>query len=252
MNTHVLKVVRIAISEIGYHEGENNYNKYAPDLEQWYGWNIQNQPWCDIFVDWCFVTAYGMELASKLLCEPIGSASASCAVSMSRFQSAGQFTFDCPQVGDQVFFGAGGGSHTGLVVSVDGNSFDTIEGNTSDGVYRRHHSVGDGYTYGFGHPDYSLVDEGSQETTEPERELFAVVVQLPELRNGDTGYYVQEMQSQLVLHKCTPANTIRRDGTCDGEFGNGTEAALRQFQSMRQLPVTGVCDGQTWTELINK
>jgi peptidoglycan hydrolase-like protein with peptidoglycan-binding domain len=93
---------------------------------------------------------------------------------------------------------------------------------------------------------------GDDAEPEPERELYAVVVQLPELRRGDMGYYVQEMQSQLVLHKCAPENTIRRDGTCDGEFGDGTEAALRRFQSMRQLPVTGVCDGQTWTELINK
>lgn len=87
---------------------------------------------------------------------------------------------------------------------------------------------------------------------EPEHELYAVVVQLPELQRGDTGYYVQMMQSQLVLHGCSPRNTIRKDGTCDGEFGDGTEAALRRFQAMRQLPVTGVCDGQTWQELINK
>lgn len=246
----MLKVIEVAESQLGYHEGANNYNKFADDLNEWYGWNIQNQPWCDIFVDWCFVTAYGMELASKLLCEPIGGASASCAVSRSHFEMAGRFSYDGPMVGDQVFFGSGGGSHTGLVVSVNGNNFETIEGNTGDSVQRRSHSVGDGYTYGFGHPDYSLVDEGAQETTEPERELYAVVVQLPELRRGDSGYYVQEMQSQLVLHKCAPENTIREDGTCDGEFGSGTETALRRFQSMHQLPVTGTCDGQCWAALI--
>jgi peptidoglycan hydrolase-like protein with peptidoglycan-binding domain len=96
-------------------------------------------------------------------------------------------------------------------------------------------------------------DGGSaDEPDEPERELYAVVVQLPELRRGDVGYYVQMMQSQLVLHGCSPRNTIRKDGTCDGEFGTGTEAALRKFQAMHKLPTTGVCDGQTWTELINK
>lgn len=87
---------------------------------------------------------------------------------------------------------------------------------------------------------------------EPDRKLYAVVVQLPELRRGDVGYYVQEMQSQLVLHKCTPKNTVCRDGTCDGEFGTGTEEALRRFQAMSGLPTTGICDGQTWAELINK
>ena len=93
---------------------------------------------------------------------------------------------------------------------------------------------------------------GDNDEPEPERELFAVVVQLPEIRRGDTGYYVQMMQSQLVLHGCSPKNTIRRDGTCDGEFGTGTEAALRKFQAMNKLPTTGVCDGQCWAELINK
>lgn len=93
---------------------------------------------------------------------------------------------------------------------------------------------------------------GEAAPAEPERELFAVVVQLPELRRGDTGYYVQEMQSQLILHGCSPKNTVRRDGTCDGEFGTGTEAALRKFQTMHKLPVTGTCDGQCWESLINK
>lgn len=248
----MLKVIEVAESQLGYHEGANNYNQYATEMERWYGWNIQNQPWCDIFVDWCFVTAYGMELASKLLNEPIGGASASCAVSMVRFQAAGRFTYDSPQVGDQVFFGAGGSSHTGLVVAVNGNSFETIEGNTSDAVLRRKHSVDDGYTFGFGHPDYSLVDEGAQETTEPERELYAVVVQLPELKQGDTGYYVRLMQTLLALKGCAPANSLTLSGVYDGEFGQGTAAALNRFKAKANLPENGVCDGQTWTELINK
>ena len=93
---------------------------------------------------------------------------------------------------------------------------------------------------------------GDDAEPEPERELYAVVVQLPELRKGDTGYYVQEMQSQLVLHKCAPENTIRRDGTCDGEFGDGTERALNRFKAAHGMEQNGVCDGQCWSELINK
>lgn len=248
----MLKVIEVAETQLGYHEGANNYNDYANDLTEWYGWSLQNQPWCDVFVDWCFVTAYGMELASKLLCEPIGGASASCAVSRSRFEMAGRFSYDGPMVGDQVFFGSGGGSHTGLVVSVNGNNFETIEGNTGDSVQRRSHSVGDGYTYGFGHPDYSMLDQQQDAVSPPTtpKELYAVVVQLPEVRRGDTGFTVQEMQMMLVLHGCAPANTVRHDGVCDGEFGAGTEAALRSFQSLHNLPITGTCDGQCWAALI--
>jgi len=78
---------------------------------------------------------------------------------------------------------------------------------------------------------------------------FAIVIQVPELRRGDKGFYVQTLQMLLVLQNCTPANTIRKDGTADGEFGPGTEAALRQFQSAHGLPVTGVCTPQTFEEL---
>lgn len=144
-------------------------------------------------------------------------------------------------------------SHTAMYIgggrivharSSEGNS---IQGDQSGNEIR----VQPYYVYSSGW-DCCLRYTGEAAPAEPERELFAVVVQLPELRRGDTGYYVQEMQSQLVLHGCSPKNTVRRDGTCDGEFGTGTEAALRKFQTMHKLPVTGICDGQCWTSLINK
>lgn len=257
----MLKVIEVALAEVGYHEGANNYNKFADELIDWYGWYIQNQPWCDIYIHGCFKKAYGIELASKLLCEHIGSASASCAVSMKHFQDAGRFSFDNPQVGDQVFFGPGGSSHTGLVISVNGNSFETVEGNTSDQVMKRSHSVGDGYTYGFGHPDYSLVDEfvdtsESSISSDPDKladnTMFAIVCLAPELHKGDKGYYVQVMQMLLVLKGYAPDNTIRKNGTADGEFGDGTETALNKFKAAKNLPSDGVCDPQTFAELFNK
>ncbi len=41
-------VVDIAKSQIGYKEGPNNNTMYG----KWFGLN--NQPWCAIFVSWCF------------------------------------------------------------------------------------------------------------------------------------------------------------------------------------------------------
>ena len=64
------KLIHIAKEEVGYLEkksmkdldhktanaGTNNYTKYARDLYP----SLQGQPWCDMFVDWCFVRAdYG-------------------------------------------------------------------------------------------------------------------------------------------------------------------------------------------------
>lgn len=87
--------------------------------------------------------------------------------------------------------------------------------------------------------------------TEPE-ELFATVVLVPELRQGDTGYYVQVMQMLLALHKYTPANTIRRDGTADGEFGPRTAEALKRFQTENGMEPDGVCTPQIFAQLFNK
>jgi len=50
--------IDIAKKEIGFKEGTNNDNKYGV----WYGLN--HQPWCMIFVVWCF---YEAGLQSKIL-----------------------------------------------------------------------------------------------------------------------------------------------------------------------------------------
>jgi len=57
------KLLAVARAEIGYKEGYNNYIKYAKDSwdNQFYGWELQNQPWCDVFVDYCFTHAFTMQ-----------------------------------------------------------------------------------------------------------------------------------------------------------------------------------------------
>ena len=43
------KLVEKAYGEVGYHESGNNWTKYAADprITQLYGWDVQNQPWCE-------------------------------------------------------------------------------------------------------------------------------------------------------------------------------------------------------------
>ena len=72
------KVLTLARNEIGYKEknsniylddknanaGSGNYTKYARDLDalsDFYNGRKQGVSWCDIFVDWCFVQAFGRE-----------------------------------------------------------------------------------------------------------------------------------------------------------------------------------------------
>lgn len=128
------KAIKIAKNEIGYLEkksnsqldsktanaGSANYTKYWRDVKSSY----QGQPWCAAFVSWCFMKAFGLNKAKKLLkhwpyvyCPALGQLFAKNAN---------------PKVGDIVIFYHGGTfTHTGIVTAVNGDRFYTIEGNTS-------------------------------------------------------------------------------------------------------------------------
>jgi N-acetylmuramoyl-L-alanine amidase len=62
------------------------------------------------------------------------------------------------------------------------------------------------------------------------------------LRLGDRGEPVRELQARLTQCGC-PA-------TLDGEFGDETLAAVREFQARRGLRVDGICGSDTWGALI--
>ena len=128
------KVIEVAKGEVDYLEkrsnsqlddktanaGYNNRTKYWRDVKpEW-----QGQPWCACFITWVFQTALGKDRAKQLLkhypytyCPTMASL----------------FTLNStPKVGDIVIFKKDGVyAHTGLVIAVSGNSFTTIEGNTS-------------------------------------------------------------------------------------------------------------------------
>lgn len=128
------KLIQIAKNETGYLEkasnsqldsktanvGENNYTKYWRDIKPDY----QRQPWCAAFVSWCFMKAFGLDTAKKLLkhwpyvyCPTM----------------ADLFTLNSnPKIGDIVIFYRNGTfTHTGIVTKVSGDRFWTVEGNTS-------------------------------------------------------------------------------------------------------------------------
>jgi hypothetical protein len=63
-------------------------------------------------------------------------------------------------------------------------------------------------------------------------------------RQGDSGRRVQQVQCML-----TKRGYAVGDGGVDGEFGPGTESAVRSLQSDKGLPADGVVDRETWTAL---
>ena len=176
------KVIDIALAEVGYLEketnnqldsktgnaGDENWTKYARDLDKipgFYNGKKNGFDWCDIFVDWCFVQAYGVETAKKLLIQPDKSLGAGCKYSAMYYKNKGRFFPSNPEPGDQIFFGtATKCTHTGLVYKVDGSKVYTVEGNTSGasgvianggGVKAKSYSLTYSKIYGYGRPDYN-------------------------------------------------------------------------------------------------
>ena len=125
------KSVAVALGEVGYLEkrspekldeklanpGEENYTKYARDMAAHWGFYLgkkQGFPWCDVFVDWCFTQAYGVQNARRLLCQPVFSRGAGCRYSFAYFREAGRLETH-PQPGDQIFFRQSGFPGTGSI-----------------------------------------------------------------------------------------------------------------------------------------
>ena len=126
------KLIALARSQVGYKEGANNFNKYAADprITRLYGWDVQYQPWCCVFVNWCFMEAFGEETGRQMTC----GGSAACSNQADLYRGAGRFV-STPEPGDQIFFNVSGGiNHTGIVIEVSGSNVKTVEGNYSDGV----------------------------------------------------------------------------------------------------------------------
>ena len=245
------KLVAWCLAQVGYSEGANNYNKYAEKWTQAGGWNAQNQPWCDLFADVAFIECFGLQTASKLTYQPIGSFSALCSASANYYKNNGAW-FSTPAVGDQVFFNVSGGiNHTGIVVAVTGGVVTCVEGNSSDAVRKNNYNLGTSYIAGFGRPNWAVfegedvVPEPAPEPEPPKQETCEVTVTLPVIEYGDASVWVKIMQTAL----------IGRGFNCgwygaDGEYGQQTKIGLFEFQKKMGLDTDCVCGQATWTKLL--
>ena len=254
------KVIDIALAEVNYLEkasnnqlddptanaGSKNYTKYARDLDKigFFNGRKQGYAWCAVWVCWCFVQAYGVEGAKKLLCLPSNAAyncAAGCRYARNYFKSKSQL-YDKPEPGDQVFFYSKDKksiSHTGLVYKVDSEKVYTVEGNTSGasgvisnggGVCKKSYSLTYDRLAGFGRPQYT-----NNSVTK---------LTFDTLRIGDSGEQVKTLQTLLNRTEYT-------SGKVDGIFGTKTLAAVRAFQQAYALMIDGICGPQTWAALVS-
>lgn len=241
------KLVAWCNEQVGYSEGANNWNKYAEKWTAAGGWNAQNQPWCDIFVDCGFIECFGLDLASRLTYQRKGAFSALCSASANYYKNNGAW-FSTPAVGDQVFFYSGGGiNHTGIVVDVTGGLVVCVEGNSSDAVRKNTYRLGDSYIAGFGRPNWGVFVSGSPgEDPAPTPEPTKPVVEgLPTLKQGDASDVVRAAQFLLNGRGCSVGIW-----GADGDFGPMTKAAVLAFQRRRSLEADGIIGPETWAALL--
>ncbi len=172
---NINKLLEVAEQEVGYLEketnsrlndkianvGSNNWTKYGQDLLKEIGSPYTNGvAWCDMFVDWCFLKAFGKDKAKQLL----GGWSAYTPTSAQYFKNMNQWYTSKPVVGDIIFFkNTSRICHTGIVYKVDSTKVYTIEGNTSGtnglianggGVCKKSYLLSYTNIAGYGRPKY--------------------------------------------------------------------------------------------------
>ena len=279
------KVVNIALAEVGYIEkktnsnldykttnpGTNNYNKYARDLDNisgFYNGKKNGYDWCDIFVDWCFVKAFGVDRALELLCQPKKSTGAGCGFSKNFYKSKGQL-FSKPEVGDQIFFENNSGVyHTGLVYKVDNSKVYTIEGNTQkdnsgnyNEVCKKEYPLNASYIGGYGRPNYKkddeepttadtntkkkkIVEDGKwgKETTRKAQEVFGTTVdgivsnQYISEKSRNPGLFAFEWLEKPNSYGSELIKAIQKkvDAKVDGFIGEETITKMQKWLGTRQ------------------
>ena len=214
--SEISKILEIANAEVGYLEkasnnnlddktanaGSSNYTKYAAEMDtlKVYNGPKQGYAWCNVFIDWCFYKAVGLDRARELL---IGF-SAGCTQDYNWLKAKGQIVSE-PQVGDLVFFGDL--SHIGIIENVDNERIYTIEGNTSNKaeliinggqVAKKSYLKSSKYIYGYTRPKYN---EEVQNTTENNTEQQ---VTYPLLKKGSKGNFVRIVQEKINTKRlCT-------------------------------------------------
>ena len=249
------KVLAVAAGEIGYKEkksnaqlddktanaGSGNYTKYARDFDQkypkWYNGKKNGYAWCDMFVDWCFLTAYGYENALRLLCQPERSAGAGCTYSLRYYKNKGQFHTSGPKPGDQIFLGTSqsNSTHTGIVEKVTAQKVFTIEGNTSDQVARRNYALTNSRILGYGRPAYDAVAQTAPvvmpaapvpavETPDPEKSIWDELMGFIGNAYGAAGLMGNLYAESALNPKNLQNNGNKALGMTDDEFTAAMDA----------------------------
>lgn len=239
MAANAAGVLAVAASNVGFHEGYSNghWNNKEPFADQVPGLSWANyQAWCATFVSYC---AYKAGAGSLY---PL---TASCLTGVAWFKNAGRWS-EYPAVGAQIFFGPGGGTHTGLVVDFDSTYVYTIEGNTNanggpegDGVYHKTRVRRDSYVYGYGYPkfaegiksaDPAYAGKGPVTPSKPVVDLSNVVAAAHTDPGASQGHQSYPNDVRLVEAALSAEGLLASKYASDGSFGSTTVSAYAAYQ----------------------
>lgn len=159
----LVDVIGVAKTQIGYHEGSNNYTKYGV----WFG--NANVAWCAVFLAWCANQAGVSQsvMPKYSTCDTLKTWFSGKSRWRGSASHGGSYQ---PKMGDVIFYdwnSNGSADHVGIIETVSGNKVSTIEGNYSDQVMRRKDvSLSNKNVLGFGVPAYNTVSEAALEPGE--------------------------------------------------------------------------------------
>lgn len=246
------KFVDKAVSYVGVREGSSGhkgivdaYNKIQPLPS---GYKLQqNDAWCAAFVS---------VIAKQCGLLDIIPAECSCDRQIVLAKKMGIWVEDdsyIPKIGDIVQYdwqdsgigdNKGSSDHVGIVANVSGGTMQVVEGNYSDSVKIRTLAVNGKFIRGYIVPKfYSKATETESVKLSSKRSVCQVDLDL--LRKGNKGQSVKALQAMLVGfgYSCGSSGI-------DGDFGSGTENAVRKYQAKKGLEVDGIVGTKTWTSLL--
>ena len=239
-----LDLVNVALSQVGYHEGNSigdlaggsangsmNYTEYG----YWFGFEVLDRG-SGFFYEWCAMFTAWAARQAQIPTNVINNASYAHVGTNPfffhmRFYPRGTYI---PKPGDLIFYdwaySAKDWDHVGIVAYVENGRVHTVEGNASDQVIMRDVSLYDNEIQGFGAPSYTNALAAA---------LNVSSYGMPEsaIEYGATGDGVRWLQAAL-LHLGYPC-------PIDGAFGENTLRQLKRFQQYCGLPATGICASQT-------
>ena len=250
------KLLEVVNAELGYIEGpKDNETKYGAYTK------ANFLPWCGSFVMWCFNQA-GIKIPSVVY-TPAGVAAFK---KMKKWMPASKTAK--PQPGWVTYFDFPGGSdidHVGWMIKDNGDGTCICEEGNTSGEGKKGSQANGGEVAlrtrayapnkkgilvtiaGWGMIDYPDAPSAAPAPLEEKKAALAETVKkqgvdVPAVKSfksfkvGAKGSRVKEVQNGLGID-------------ADGQFGPGTEKAVKSFQAKEKLPVTGIVDEETYRRI---